>query len=108
MPPERYGTQGGDFGAYVAPELAKAAPDNVVGVYIISGLGFPAEKDLPEMTEDERAAYARLMEQDWMNGVDRSAARGAADVHVRADRRAPAASSPAAHPGMVTFCSLNL
>ncbi|GAA2103603.1 epoxide hydrolase family protein [Actinomadura alba] len=70
---ERYGTQGGDFGAYVAPEMAKTAPDHVVGVYIISGLGFPTEKDLPEMTEDERAAYTQLMEQDWMNGVDHHA-----------------------------------
>ncbi|MEV7802527.1 epoxide hydrolase [Microbispora sp. NPDC088329] len=70
---DRYGAQGGDFGAYVAPEVAKAAPGNVAGVYVVSGLGFPTEKDLPEMTEDERAAYARLMEQDWMNGVDHHA-----------------------------------
>jgi pimeloyl-ACP methyl ester carboxylesterase len=70
---ERYGTQGGDFGAYVAPEMAKVAPDRVIGVYVISGLGFPTQDDVPEMTEDERAAYARLMEQDWMNGVDHHA-----------------------------------
>ncbi|MEU6744077.1 epoxide hydrolase family protein [Streptosporangium sandarakinum] len=69
----RYGTQGGDFGAYVAPEMAKAAPDQVVGVYVVSGLGFPTEKDLPEMTEEERAVFARLQEQDWMNGVDHHA-----------------------------------
>jgi pimeloyl-ACP methyl ester carboxylesterase len=67
---DRYGAQGGDFGAYVAPELAKVAPDRVVGVYVVSGLGFPTEKDVPEMTEEERAAFARLMEQDWTNGVD--------------------------------------
>jgi pimeloyl-ACP methyl ester carboxylesterase len=67
---DRYGTQGGDYGAYVAPEVATADPEHVAGVYIISGLGFPAEDDVPEMTEDERAAYARLREQDWMNGVD--------------------------------------
>jgi pimeloyl-ACP methyl ester carboxylesterase len=70
---DRYGTQGGDFGAYVAPELARAAPDQVVGVYVISGLGFPTEKDLPEMTEDERAAYASMMSQDWASGVDHHA-----------------------------------
>ncbi len=70
---DRYGAQGGDFGAYVAPELAKAAPDRVAGVYVISGLGFPAEDDVPEMTEEERAAYGRLIEQDWMNGVDHHA-----------------------------------
>ncbi|MFD1543567.1 epoxide hydrolase family protein [Nonomuraea guangzhouensis] len=70
---ERYGTQGGDFGAYVAPEVAKVAPDHVVGVYVIAGLGFPTEKDLPEMTEEEQAAFALLMEQDWVNGVDHHA-----------------------------------
>ncbi|MFD8871169.1 epoxide hydrolase family protein, partial [Streptomyces sp. NPDC059590] len=38
---DRYGTQGGDLGAYIAPGMAKAAPDHVVGVYIIAGLGGP-------------------------------------------------------------------
>ncbi|MFI6740831.1 epoxide hydrolase family protein [Nonomuraea sp. NPDC050451] len=67
---DRYGTQGGDYGAYVAPEVAIADPEHVIGVYVISGLGFPTEQDVPEMTEDERAAFALLQEQDWMNGVD--------------------------------------
>jgi len=67
---ERYGAQGGDLGAYVAPEVAKAAPDHVIGVYVISGLGFPTAADFPEMTEDERAVFAQLQEQDWMSGVD--------------------------------------
>ncbi|MFC7386474.1 epoxide hydrolase family protein [Sphaerisporangium rhizosphaerae] len=70
---ERYGAQGGDFGAYVAPEVAKAAPDHVAGVYVVSGLGFPTEKDLPDMTEEERAAFAWFQRQDWMNGVDHHA-----------------------------------
>lgn len=67
---DRYGTQGGDFGAYVAPEVAKVAPGHVIGVYVISGLGFPTEDDVPAMTEDERAAFAWMREQDWMTGVD--------------------------------------
>jgi epoxide hydrolase len=70
---DRYGTQGGDLGAYVAPEVARVAPDQVVGVYVISGLGFPTEDDLPTMTEQERAAYAELQAQDWVNGVDHHA-----------------------------------
>jgi epoxide hydrolase len=69
----RYGVQGGDLGAYVAPEVAIAVPDRVVGVYVIAGLGFPTEADVPEMTEDERAAFAKLQEQDWMTGVDHHA-----------------------------------
>jgi pimeloyl-ACP methyl ester carboxylesterase len=70
---DRYGTEGGDLGAYVAPEVARAAPEHVVGVYVISGLGFPAEADVPETNDEERAAYARTMEQDWVNGVDHHA-----------------------------------
>ncbi|MFD7501179.1 epoxide hydrolase family protein [Streptomyces sp. NPDC059850] len=71
---DRYGTQGGDFGAYVAPEVARAAPPGrVAGVYVIGGLGFPTEADVPDLTEDERAAYAWLQEQDWINGVDHHA-----------------------------------
>jgi pimeloyl-ACP methyl ester carboxylesterase len=70
---DRFGTQGGDLGAYVAPEVAKVAPEHVAGVYIIAGLGFPTEADLPEMTEDERAAFAAMQEMDWMSGVDHHA-----------------------------------
>ncbi len=70
---DRYGTQGGDLGAYVAPEVAKVAPDRVVGVYVISGLGFPTQDDVPAMTEDERAAFAEMMNQDWAKGVDHHA-----------------------------------
>jgi pimeloyl-ACP methyl ester carboxylesterase len=70
---ERYGTLGGDLGAYVAPQVAKVAPDRVAGVYVIAGLGFPTEADVPEMTEEERAAYTKLQDQDWMNGVDHHA-----------------------------------
>lgn len=70
---ERYGAQGGDFGAYVAPEVAAADPDGVVGVHITGGLGFPTEEELPGLAPDERAAYEALMGQDWMTGVDHDA-----------------------------------
>jgi pimeloyl-ACP methyl ester carboxylesterase len=70
---ERYGVQGGDLGAYVAPEVATAAPDRVVGVYVLAGLGFPMAHDLPELTEPERAAYELLQRQDWVRGVDHHA-----------------------------------
>jgi pimeloyl-ACP methyl ester carboxylesterase len=42
----RYGAQGGDLGAYVTPEVAKAAPEHVVGVYVHSGLGLSDEVEL--------------------------------------------------------------
>ncbi|MBE1484757.1 epoxide hydrolase family protein [Plantactinospora soyae] len=70
---EHYGTMGGDLGAYVAPEVAIADPDRVVGVYVIGGLGFPTESDVPELTEAEQAAFASLQQADWMNGVDHHA-----------------------------------
>ncbi|MGP3988945.1 epoxide hydrolase family protein [Streptomyces sp. 3N207] len=70
---DRYGAQGGDFGAYVAPEVATAAPGHVAGVYITGGLGFPTADDVPELSPDERALYDALMNQDWMHGVDHHA-----------------------------------
>ncbi|MBB5953509.1 pimeloyl-ACP methyl ester carboxylesterase [Saccharothrix tamanrassetensis] len=63
----RYGVQGGDLGAYIAPEVAKAAPGHVVGVYVNGGLGFPTEDD--DLTAEESAFFARM--QEWMSaGVD--------------------------------------
>jgi pimeloyl-ACP methyl ester carboxylesterase len=62
----RYGVQGGDLGAYIAPEVAKMAPDRVVGVYVNGGIGFPTEADVPEMDEEERAQYALMRE--WAGG----------------------------------------
>ena len=70
---DRYGTQGGDLGAYVAPEVALVDPEHVAGVYVISGLGFPTEADVPEMTDDERAAFEAMQQMDWMSGVDHHA-----------------------------------
>ncbi|TDC69505.1 epoxide hydrolase family protein [Streptomyces hainanensis] len=68
----RYGTHGGDLGAYIAPEVAVADPEHVVGVYIDGGLGFPTEADVPEMTPDELAGY-ELMKTWSTGGVDHHA-----------------------------------
>jgi epoxide hydrolase len=66
---ERFGTQGGDLGAYVAPEVAVVAPERVVGVHVDGGLGFPTEADVPGMNDDERAEYEQILQ--WMgSGVD--------------------------------------
>ncbi|WP_326938143.1 epoxide hydrolase family protein [Amycolatopsis cynarae] len=65
----RYGVQGGDLGAYIAPETAKAAPGRVTGVYVNSGLGMPTEADLPELSSEEAAFYHQM--QGWADsGVD--------------------------------------
>ncbi|GAA4996788.1 epoxide hydrolase family protein [Pseudonocardia tropica] len=49
---DRYGTQGGDIGAAVAPEVARVAPDRVVGVHVNGSLGAP----MHALTDDETAA----------------------------------------------------
>ncbi|WP_112263573.1 epoxide hydrolase family protein [Lentzea terrae] len=59
---ERYGAQGGDLGAYIAQEVAKADPERVIGVHIDGGLGFPDESET-ELTEDERSIFAQI--EQW-------------------------------------------
>jgi pimeloyl-ACP methyl ester carboxylesterase len=63
---ERYGTQGGDLGAYLAPAVAAVDPHHVAGVYVEGGLGFPNEEDLPALTPQERGAFDMM--QQWMGG----------------------------------------
>ncbi len=63
---ERYGAQGGDWGAFVAPELGRADPERVVGVHVNAATyGFipyetPSEGELAELTDAERARIERL------------------------------------------------
>ncbi|MFJ6140933.1 epoxide hydrolase family protein [Kitasatospora sp. NPDC092286] len=64
---DRYGAQGGDFGAIVSPELARLAPENVLGVHLngppnASSPVDPAELDL--LTDDERE-QARRNQRWW-------------------------------------------
>lgn len=76
---ERYGTQGGDLGAYLAPAVARVAPEHVVGVHIDAGFGMPTAADVPGMNEDERAEWAQM--QQWMSGgVDHHALLRAAPM----------------------------
>jgi pimeloyl-ACP methyl ester carboxylesterase len=63
---DRYGTQGGDLGAYVAPEVARVAPERVVGVHIDAGFGFPTAADVPDMDEAERTEWEQM--RQWMSG----------------------------------------
>jgi epoxide hydrolase len=62
----RYGTQGGDLGAYVAPEVALADPEHVVGVHIDGGIGFPNKADVAVMSQEDRAEWAEM--QQWFEG----------------------------------------
>ncbi|GAA4063750.1 epoxide hydrolase family protein [Nonomuraea soli] len=65
---ERFGAQGGDYGAFIAPDLARVAPDRVVGVHVNAAtMGFipfqgPGDAVL---TESEQVRLARM--NDYMN-----------------------------------------
>ncbi|MFE3543247.1 epoxide hydrolase family protein [Nocardia sp. NPDC059177] len=63
---QRYGTQGGDLGAYIAPEMALAAPEHVIGVHLDGGIGMPTDADVPAMSDEDRAQWAEM--QQWMTG----------------------------------------
>ncbi|MFI5713931.1 epoxide hydrolase family protein [Kribbella sp. NPDC051620] len=55
----RYGVQGGDIGGAVSPEVARSAPEHVVGVHTNGGPNLPPM----QMSEEEIAALTPL-EQD--------------------------------------------
>jgi pimeloyl-ACP methyl ester carboxylesterase len=58
---DRYGAQGGDFGAFIAPDLGRVAPDHVVGVHVNAATaGFIPFGDLPEGTVLTDAEKVRL------------------------------------------------
>ncbi|MFE6860507.1 epoxide hydrolase family protein [Nocardia sp. NPDC057668] len=63
---DRYGTQGGDLGAYVAPEIALVAPEHVIGVHVDGGLGMPTAADVPGMSASELADWDMM--RGWMTG----------------------------------------
>ncbi|RSM57571.1 epoxide hydrolase [Amycolatopsis sp. WAC 01376] len=62
---ERYGVQGGDLGASVSPEVARFAPDKVIGVHVNGGLTpMPpmslSEEELASLTDIERDRVKRI------------------------------------------------
>jgi pimeloyl-ACP methyl ester carboxylesterase len=55
---ERYGAQGGDYGAFVAPDLGRVDPDHVIGVHVNAAtMGFIPFGDIPE---DEQATFSAV------------------------------------------------
>jgi pimeloyl-ACP methyl ester carboxylesterase len=53
---DRYGVQGGDIGAAISPEVARAAPSHVVGVHVNGSIGMP----LQAPTEADLASFTPL------------------------------------------------
>jgi pimeloyl-ACP methyl ester carboxylesterase len=62
---DRYGAQGGDFGAFIAPDLGRVDPEHVVGVHVNAAtMGFIPFGDVDdaekaELTDTERARLDR-------------------------------------------------
>lgn len=62
---DRYGAQGGDFGAFVAPDLGRVDADHVIGVHVnAASMGFIpfgdlSDDDLAALTDVERERIAR-------------------------------------------------
>jgi pimeloyl-ACP methyl ester carboxylesterase len=62
----RYGAQGGDFGAFIAPDLGRVDPDHVAGVHVNAAtvgfmpLGPVDDADLAQLTDLEKDRLARI------------------------------------------------
>lgn len=65
---ERYGVQGYDIGAWVAPEIGKQAPNQVIGVHVNALLTFPVgeEGEMDGLSEAERQVWQAM--QDFNDG----------------------------------------
>ncbi|WP_258069979.1 epoxide hydrolase family protein [Arthrobacter sp. SX1312] len=67
---ERFGVQGGDYGAGLAPEIARVVPDRVIGVHVNGTTGpMPAlplaEEELAALTDREKRAIADIEAFMW-------------------------------------------
>ncbi|WP_067969223.1 epoxide hydrolase family protein [Nocardiopsis trehalosi] len=56
---ERYGAHGNDGGAFIAPEMGRAAPENVTGVHVTQVFSFPSG-DPDELARLDEADLARV------------------------------------------------
>jgi epoxide hydrolase len=68
---DRYGTQGGDIGAFEAPLVGRLAPDQIIGVHVNALVTFPSgdPAELADLTEAEQQRMARMRHfQDEMMG----------------------------------------
>ncbi len=67
---DRYGTQGGDVGAFVAPLMGQIDPEHVAGVHVNALVTFPSgdPAELEGLTESEQERIARYQnyERDMM------------------------------------------
>lgn len=63
----RYGVQGYDTGTWVAPEMGRQAPENVIGIHLNAMITFPAgEGDTDGLTREEQRRWQSM--QDFNDG----------------------------------------
>lgn len=72
---DRFGVQGGDVGAFVAPEMGRAAPDRVIGVHVNAMVQIPGMVQigvgLVTMSKEERERLDRFKHfNEEMRGYD--------------------------------------
>jgi pimeloyl-ACP methyl ester carboxylesterase len=68
---QRYGIQGGDVGAFIAPLIGRAAPERVIGIHLNALVTFPTgdPADLAAMTEADRARLATMEKWQAQSGA---------------------------------------
>jgi pimeloyl-ACP methyl ester carboxylesterase len=66
---DRYGVQGGDVGAFIAPQMGRLAPDHVIGVHLNALVTFPSgdPADMAGLTEPEQQRMALF--QHWQDDL---------------------------------------
>jgi hypothetical protein len=67
----RYGIQGGDVGAFIAPLIGRAVPDWVISVHLNALVTFPTgdPADMAAMTEADRGRLAAMEEWQQHSGA---------------------------------------
>jgi epoxide hydrolase len=68
---DRYGVQGGDVGAFIAPLIGRTAPDQVIGVHLNALVTFPTgdPADLAAMTEADRGRLGAMKQWQERSGA---------------------------------------
>jgi pimeloyl-ACP methyl ester carboxylesterase len=69
---ERYGAQGGDWGASVTAEIGLQDPTHVAGIHLNMPFVSSSAMDMNELTADEQSVLASLMHyQQWESGYSK-------------------------------------
>jgi pimeloyl-ACP methyl ester carboxylesterase len=69
---DRYGAQGGDWGAAVTTNIGLTDPEHVAGIHLNMVTARPNAEDLADLTDSEQASIASLQHyQDWDSGYSK-------------------------------------